>query len=134
MNKFLLDIYVTSNYFGAFTSNSSIFLANSTYGFFNPITYNYEKTEVIVSKGGFYGFEIINEYYGSNIDLYKNSFNTTNILINRMTYEYGSNDISKKSFGVLIQPGKYILIIASRYSSTDSFSVLVTGPASVTFS
>jgi hypothetical protein len=120
--------------------NSSIYFVNryDRYGHEN-ITYRYEKIQVIISTSGFYRFECNKDNYPyfvyiGTIDLYVNSFNTENLSMNRLTYKYGGEGIHRSSFGVSLRSINYILVVSVTDICKKPFSILVTGPANVTFS
>jgi hypothetical protein len=103
------------------------------------MTYRYKIIRVTISTSGFYTFEcnidnIPHFVFIGNIDLYKKSFNTTNLPMNRLKYKYGGEGIHRSSFGVSLRSGDYILVVSVIDTYEKSFSILITGPASVTFS
>ena len=103
------------------------------------MTYRYKQIRVILSTSGFYNFECKIDKFPyfveiGNIDLYKDSFNTINLSMNRLAYEYGGEGIHRSSFGVSLRSGEYILVVSITDVNEKSFSILITGPAHVTFS
>ena len=131
---------VTSNYSGAITVNSPVYFVNRNdkYNYEN-VTYRYEKIRVIISTSGFYRFQCnIDNFpyfvFIGTIDLYTNSFDITNLSMNRLTYKDGDEGIHRSSFGVSLRAGDYILLVSVTNVDERSFSILITGPASITFS
>jgi hypothetical protein len=111
---------------------------NDKYGG-EKMTYRYKQIRVTISKSGFYIFECNKDnfphfVYIGTIDLYTHSFDTKNLSINRLSYKYGGEGIHRSSFGVSLQSGDYILVVSVIDAYEKSFSILITGPASVTFS
>jgi len=131
---------VTSSYSGAVTVNSPIYFVNRNDKYrYEKMMYRYKKIRVTMSTSGFYRFECnIDNFpylvYIGTIDLYKKSFNTTNVSMNRLKYKYGGEGIHRSSFGVSLRSGDYILVVSVIDAYEKSFSILITGPASVTFS
>jgi hypothetical protein len=103
------------------------------------MAYRYERIRVIVSKSGFYKFECNKDQFPlfvsvGTIDLYINSFNPANLSMNRLTHENVNGGIHRSSFGVsLLTANNYILVVSVIGTCEKSFSILITGPASVAF-
>jgi hypothetical protein len=101
--------------------------------------YKYKTIQVIISTSGLYRFECKMDdvsYLVSigTIDLYTNSFDTTNVSKNRLTYKYGREGVHRNSFTVSLRPSNYILVVSLSDGFEKTFSILINGPASVTFS
>jgi hypothetical protein len=94
----------------------------------------------MVSTSGIYKFECNTDHDPpfvsvGTIDLYINSFNAANLSTNRLTYENRDKGIHKSSFGVSLRSdNNYILVVSVIDTCEKSFSILITGPASATFS
>ena len=131
---------ITSTYSGAITVyNPVYFVKRNDRNIYEEMTYRYTKIPVIITTYGLYRFECnVNNFphfvYIGTIDLYTNSFNSTDLSINRLTYKYAGEGIHKNYFGVLLRFGRYILVVSIIDTYEQSFSVSITGPEIVTFS
>ena len=67
-------------------------------------------------------------------DLYYNYFDDTNLNLNILNYAYKDQLYTKTLLGNSIQSQKYTLMITTYFCcSQGTFSVLVTGPATIDF-
>jgi hypothetical protein len=96
--------------------------------------YYYDPIKIDISQDGIYQFQNI-----SSLDmdgyLYENSFNSTNVYSNLMNYDDGSGGNFQFSVQIsLTSSNSYILVATTFYPfTTGSFSIEVTGPATVNF-
>ena len=102
------------------------------------MTYRYEQIRVVVSTSGYYTFHCNKQDYPyfvliGTIGLYQNKFDTSNVLKNQLL-DYDDGSIHRSTFDVLLQPADYILVISVTKILQSPFSILVVGPANVTFS
>ena len=130
---------VTSSYFVTITAKSSKYsiMRHDKYGS-EKMFYRYEKTRVIVSKSGLYLFQCDKDNYPyfdgiGTIDLYTDTFTPKNVSNNRLV-NYSDGSIHRSVLNVSLQRIHYILVVSVITASEIRLPILVTGPASVTFS
>lgn len=91
-----------------------------------------------VSKSGLYLIECDKDNYPyfdgiGTIDLYTNNFTPMNISNNRLV-NYHDGTIHRSVLNVPLQSIRYILVVSVIIASDIRLPILVTGPATVTFS
>jgi len=95
--------------------------------------YHYKAIQIIVSISDFYSFRSVSQIdmYGY---LYARYFNATNLYINLLAYDDNSGGNLQFHFEFLLQPGNYVLVaMICSGNVIGSFSIIVSGPANVTF-
>jgi hypothetical protein len=117
-----------SSYSSSLTSNS-VFIRPSS----KNNQYYYKTIQVVVSTNGFYSFQS-----DSSIDmyscLYNGYFNSTKPYINLRTCDDNSGGNQQFYFGISLLSGNYTLVATTYFGYvTGNFSIIVYGPANVTF-
>lgn len=132
-----IDFFLSTSLGPQITSVYSSSLTNSSSVFHRPWKFNgryyYKAIQFFVSTHGSYSFKSVSQIdmYGY---LYAQYFDATNLYINLLIYDDDSNGGLQFYFRFSLQSGTYVLV-ATTYSGnvTGSFSIVVNGPANITF-
>ncbi len=102
---------------------------SSSYG-----QYYYDQIEIFISQNGFYQFQS-----QSSINMfayfYQNSFNSTNINSNLLTYDDDSGGNYQFYFRIFLNSDTNYILVATTYNNNTlgSFYIYATGPQTVIF-
>ena len=97
--------------------------------------YYYEGMQIRVVKEGNYNI-FVNSSVEVYVNLYKNHFKPIEPDFNLFVHAHVNCDISQIKFVAFLQPNETheLLVATSSFNSITSFSVVINGPSSVSFS
>lgn len=119
-----------SRYTSKLTTDSSTYIKSCRY----PMYY-YEGMQIRVVKEGNYNI-FVNSSVEVYVNLYKNHFKPIEPDFNLFVHAHVNCDISQIKFVAFLQPNETheLLVATSSFNSITSFSVVINGPSSVSFS